>query len=91
MFNVPTDRSSHGLNKKNTVMVNSANLKGCISTSREKRTHSKSKQKTIKLFDSSILTRRSSLNNTMRSSTQCDFFKSDNEFAPPPSNENNNN
>lgn len=84
MFSTLTDRFFHGMNKKNTKMIHTANIKASLNSDRSRRS-SQSKSKITRMFDTNQSTMRSSLNKTMKTPTSADGFQLNRDsFLPPP-------
>lgn len=85
MFSTLTDRFFHGMNKKNTKMIHTANIKASLNSERSRRS-SQSKSKVPRMFDTTNQsTMRSSLNKTMRTPTSVDGIQLNRDsFVPPP-------
>lgn len=84
MFSTFTDRFFHGMNKKNTKLIQTSNIKASLNSERSRRS-SQSRSKQTKLFDiSSQSSMRNSLNKTLRTPSLNDGLRSaQDSFVPP--------
>lgn len=85
MFSTLTDRFFHGMNKKNTKMIQTSNIKASLNSERSRRS-SLSRSKQTRLFDitSQQPSMRNSMNKTLRTPSSSEGFMSvQDSFAPP--------